>query len=91
MNWQLGLALTTCLIVGIALAVTVFNNRRLRTKLDVMHRDIAAGMHTLHERSDREIHERSWVIQGIRSSLEMLRIQIISLFRHEKSNDHKND
>ena len=41
-------------------------------------------MESLHNRADREIAERTWSLQGIRAAIEMLRTQVIALFRGDK-------
>jgi len=68
------------LALGIYLSA---RHERTQETLERMHEDLQGGLHTLHTRADREGAERGWSIQGIRNAIELLRLQVLSLFREK--------
>jgi len=77
--------LVLILLAIIALGVFAhFRHGRTDGKLDQMRDDMQGEFMAAHTRADREGQERNWMLQGIRSSLEMLRVQVIALFRRDK-------
>jgi hypothetical protein len=79
--------LGTVLVILAILCLGLFahhRHERTRRQLKDLHRDLTGSMESLHDRADREGAERNWMLQGIRSSLEMLRVQVVALFRRDK-------
>lgn len=49
--------------------------------LGEVHEDLKGGFRTLHDRADREGHDRAWTLVGIRSELAEIRKAILEWWR----------
>lgn len=80
------IAATAAVILAIASLGWFAYHRHERTyrKLEGIHEDMAGEMKTLHTRADREGAESIWALQGVRAAIEMLRAQVVALFRRDK-------